>query len=77
MSGSVKIRFSRKGVMQVLTAHDVTWMRRDSFCRDQHVAEQPEEVPSMPVKPRIFKIEPPKQHSGVEKFNFEEGLWDE
>lgn len=63
--------------MQVLTAHDVTWMRRDSFCRDQHVAEQPEEVPSMPVKPRIFQIEQPKQHSGVEKFNFEEGLWDE
>ncbi|WP_158099196.1 hypothetical protein [Drancourtella sp. An57] len=52
-------------------------MRRDSFCRDQHVAEQPEEVPSMPVNPRIFQIEPPKQHSGVEKFNFEEGLWDE
>jgi len=41
------------------------------------VTEQPEEVPSMPVKTRIFQIEPPKQHSGFEKFNFEEGLWDE
>ena len=62
---------------KVLTTHDVTWMRRDSFCRDQYVTEQPEEVPSMPVKTRIFQIEPPKQHSGFEKFNFEEGLWDE
>ena len=62
---------------KVLTTHDVTWMRRDSFCRDQYVTEQPEEVPSMPVKTRIFQIEPTKQHSGFEKFNFEEGLWDE
>ena len=62
---------------KVLTTHDVTWMKRDSFCRDQYVTEQPEEVPSMPVKTRIFQIEPPKQHSGFEKFNFEEGLWDE
>lgn len=62
---------------KVLTTHDVTWMRRDSFCRDQYVTEQPEEVPSMPVKTRIFQIEPPKQHSGFEKFKFEEGLWDE
>lgn len=52
-------------------------MRRDSFCWDQYVTEQPEEVTSMPVKTRIFQIEPPKQHSGFEKFNFEEGLWDE
>ena len=37
---------------KVLTTHDVTWMRRDSFCRDQYVTEQPEEVPSMPVKTR-------------------------
>ena len=62
---------------KVLTTHDVTWMRRDSFCRDQYVTEQTEEVQSMPVKTRIFQIEPPKQHSGFEKFNFEEGLWDE
>ena len=62
---------------RVLTEHDVTWQRRDSFCRDQYVTEQPEEMPTMPVKSRIYQIEPPEIHTGFEKFNFEEGLWDE
>ena len=62
---------------KLLTTHDVTWSRKDSFCRDQYLTEQPEEFPSMPVKARIYQIEPPKSLSGFEKFNFEEGLWDE
>ena len=46
---------------KVLTTHDVTWMRRDSFCRDQYVTEQPEEVPS---NSRALR-EPHKQHSRI------------
>ena len=62
---------------KLLTTHDVTWNRKDSFCRDQYLTEQPEEYPSMPVKSKIYQIEPPRPSSGFEKFNFEEGLWNE
>ena len=65
------------GLNRVLTEHDVTWSHRDSFCRDQYVTEQPEELPTMPVRTRIYQIEPPEQRTGFEKFNFEEGLWNE
>ena len=44
-----------------LTTHDVTWSRRDSFCKEQYAFDQP--------------IDPPKFKSGFERFNFEEGLW--
>lgn len=60
---------------RILTTHDVTWSRRDSFCRDQYVTEQPEEFPTMTVKSHIYQLEPPEPKSGFEKFNFEEGLW--
>lgn len=62
---------------KILTSHDVTWSRRDSFCRDQYVTEQPEEQPTAPVKIQIQQLNPPKYDSGFGKFNFEEGLWDE
>ena len=60
---------------RLLTTHNVTWSRRDSFCKDQYAFDQPEERPSEPVKVRIQQIEPPKYESGFERFNFEEGLW--
>ena len=62
---------------KVLTTHDVTWSRRDSFCKDQYVAEQPEELPTAPVKVQIQQLDPPKYDSGFSRFNFEEGLWNE
>ena len=62
---------------KVLTSHDVTWGRRDSFCKDQYVTEQPEESPTAPVRIRIQQLNPPPYDSGFSKFNFEEGLWDE
>lgn len=62
---------------KILTTHDVTWGRKDSFCKDQYAFKQPEEHPTMPVKTRIYQVEPPEPKSGFEKFNFEEGLWDE
>ena len=58
-----------------LTTHDVTWSRRDSFCKEQYAFDQPEECPSEPVRIKIQQIEPPKYESGFERFNFEEGLW--
>ena len=62
---------------RLLTTHNVTWSRRDSFCKDQYAFDQPEERPSEPVKVRIQQIEPPRYESGFERFNFEEGLWNE
>lgn len=55
---------------KVLITHDVTWSRKDSFCRDQFVDEQPEEKPSVPVKISISqKTETPKK-SAFAKFVF-------
>lgn len=62
---------------KILTTYDVTWSRQDRFCRDQYVAVQPEEHPSALVKSKIHQIGETKPASGFEKFNFEEGLWDE
>ena len=62
---------------RILTSHDVTWSRKDSFCRDQYVKDLPEEFPTAPVKSSIFQIESPDPKTGFEKFNFGEGLWDE
>ncbi len=55
---------------KVLARHDVTWSRRDSFCRDQYAAAQPEEHPTAPVKIRIRQIAPPEEPSGFERFKF-------
>ena len=62
---------------QLLAEHDVTWSRRDSFCKDQYISTQPEELPTSPINTSIHQIAPPNPDSGFEKFNFEEGLWDE
>jgi len=51
--------------------------RRDSFCKDQYVRQQPEELPTSPISVTVHQIAPPKPDSGFDKFNFEEGLWDE
>lgn len=60
---------------KILTSHDVTWSRKDSFCKDQYAATQPEEAPSSPVKVKIQQLAPPQYDSGFEKYNFEkEGL---
>jgi len=62
---------------KILTTHDVTWSRLDSFCKDQYTVEQPEEKPTATVKVRIQQLNPSTYDSGFSKFNFEEGLWDE
>lgn len=56
---------------QKLTEHDVTWSRRDSFCRDQYVDEQPEEQPTAPVTVSMRQNDPPASRSSFKKFNFD------
>ena len=58
---------------------DLTWSRKDQFCRDQYAVEQPEERPSIAVKAKMFELESKtaEPDSGFARFNFGEGLWDE
>ena len=61
-----------------LVQHNVTWSRKDSYCRDQYVDRQPEEYPSVPVHVSIQQLEEPEPASGFEKFNFAKAVhWDE
>lgn len=62
---------------RVLTTHDVTWGRRDSFCKDQYAVKQPEEQPTAPVKIHISQLAPREADPGFSRFNFGEGLWNE
>ena len=56
---------------KLLTSHPVTWSRSDSFCADQYLEKQPEELPSVPVKSVIQRTDPPKRLTGFAKFNFD------
>lgn len=55
---------------QLLTRHDVTWSRRDSFCKDQYT-DQPEEFPTMPVAVSMEQ-KTEKPDSAFRRFNFDE-----
>lgn len=63
----------------LLSTHNVTWSRRDSFCENQYaLPEQPEEFPSMPVKTVIKQLPSPSPDLPFEKFNFsKEDDWDD
>lgn len=67
------IRIFTPDLKEVLTTHDVTWSRRDSFCPDQfHDIEQPEELPTAPVRTRIEMQRHSPVSIGFGKFDFEE-----
>jgi hypothetical protein len=59
------------GLSRILTSHPVTWSKRDSFCRDQYLDAQPEEVPSTPVKALLRQTQAPRLSDGFSKFNFD------
>lgn len=61
---------------KVLITHDVTWSRKDSFCKDQFADNQPEEKPSVPVKISISQKEETPPKSAFAKFAFGGG-WNE
>ena len=54
-----------------LVEHNVTWSRRDSFCKDQYAAEQPEEYPTSPVTTLMHQNTPPLNRSAFDRFNFD------
>lgn len=61
-----------------LVQHNVTWSRKDSYCRDQYAIQQPEEHPSMPVKITVQQLQEAEPYPGFEKFNFAKAVhWDE
>ena len=61
-----------------LVQHNVTWSRKDSFCKDQYAVNQPEEYPSVPVKTTVTQLEEPEPSSAFEKFNFAKAVsWNE
>ena len=64
---------------QLLTTHEVTWSKRDRFCKDQYIPyDQPEEFPTMPVQTSIRMLEEPTQSLSFEKFNFDREVdWNE
>ena len=59
------------GLTRMLAAHPVTWSRRDSFCREQYLDVQPEELPSSPVRAILRQAEPRRLAAGFSKFNFD------
>ena len=59
---------------RLLTTHEVTWGRQDSFCADQYMnPAQPEEFPTVPVQTQITMLKPPTPNLAFEKFNFDKG----
>ena len=54
----------------LLTEHDVTWSRWDSFCEGQY-EPMPEEQPTMPVKTQIRQLPERTEILSFEKFNFD------
>lgn len=60
---------------RLLVSHEVTWSKRDSFCKDQYAnPQQPEEFPTAPVRTQV-KMLPEQCHaSSFEKFNFDKGV---
>ena len=60
-----------------LVQHNVTWSRKDSYCADQYLTIQPEELPSTPVRINIRQLED-RTSSGFDKFDFAKAVhWDE
>ena len=56
---------------QELAVHEVTWSYRDSFCADQYLDAQPEELPTAPVATVIAQTEPAARDDGFARFDFE------
>ena len=54
-----------------LVEHNVTWSRRDSFCKDQYADAQPEEFPTAPVTTVMHQNDPPQSRESFAGFNFD------
>ena len=58
-------------MQEILTKHDVTWSRRDSYCEDQFEKEEPEESPTMPVTVRMHQTPQAEYDPAFDRFNFD------
>ena len=54
-----------------LAEHNVTWSKKDSFCKDQYADEQPEELPTAPVNVTMRHKNDDHGGSGLDDFNFD------
>ena len=54
----------------LLVTHEVTWSRRDRFCSDQYVLEQPEEHPTAAITTKIVQL-PELPDNAFDKFDFD------
>ena len=57
---------------ELLITYDVTWSRKDRYCQNQYLKEQPEEFPTSPVKTRIAQLPEPAEDTAFRKFDFDE-----
>lgn len=78
---SRKARIGRNGyylyiysadMKELLVTYDVTWSRKDRYCQNQYLKEQPEEFPTSPVKTRIAQLPEPAEDTAFRKFDFDE-----
>lgn len=54
-----------------IVIHDVTWSKKDSYCKDQYAyIEMPEEFPTSTVKTIINQLEEPKTFDKFARFDF-------
>lgn len=54
----------------LLAEHNVTWSRKDSFCKDQY-RPQPEEYPTAPVTVHMHQNASVSHDSAFDRFNFD------
>ena len=55
---------------ECLVTHEVTWSKRDRFCKDQYAVEQPEEFPTATVKTTVIQLEDKNYGLNFDSFNF-------
>ena len=60
-----------KDLSRKLAEHNVTWNKRDSFCKDQYAERQPEEHPTAPVTTVMHQTAPPSDSDAFFGFNFD------
>lgn len=56
---------------RLLCRHDVTWSRKDSFCKDQYSNDEPAESPTAPVHIHIQQVASTAPKSAFSCFDFE------
>ena len=61
-----------------IAMHNVTWSKKDSAVNDQYSSNQPEELPTAPVKAVLTQVETPDPSDSFSKFDFGKMVkWDD